>query len=276
MDRTAHIARRIVGARIFEYAIIALILLSGALLGLATSPAIVDRYGDAIAMGNRVILGVFIVEAALKMLALAPTSQRYFRDGWNVFDFAIIVFALVPATGSFAMVARLGRLLRVLRLISAIKELRLIVGALVRSIPSVANIMMLMSIVVYIYAIVGYHLFHEADPTHWRTLGISLLSLFRIITLEDWTDIMYAAMEHHGLAWLYFLSFVVGGTFVVANLFIAVVINNLDKAKVEQLNALETPPSQEELLRELRSTQETLRRLEDRLSGYAPDSAQRQ
>ena len=268
MDRTAHIAQRIVGARIFEYGIIALILASGALLGLATSPAIVDQYGDAIAMGNRVILGVFIVEAALKMLALAPTSQRYFRDGWNVFDFAIIVFALVPATGSFAMVARLGRLLRVLRLISAIKELRLIVGALVRSIPSVANIMMLMSIVVYIYAIVGYHLFHEADPTHWRTLGISLLSLFRVITLEDWTDIMYAAMEHHGLAWLYFLSFVVGGTFVVANLFIAVVINNLDKAKVDQLKTLEEPPSREELLRELRTTQETLRRLEDRLSGY--------
>ncbi|MCY4582125.1 MAG: ion transporter, partial [Chloroflexi bacterium] len=143
-----------------------------------------------------------------------------------------------------------------------------IVGALVRSIPSVANIMMLMSIVVYIYAIVGYHLFHEADPTHWRTLGISLLSLFRIITLEDWTDIMYAAMEHHGLAWLYFLSFVVGGTFVVANLFIAVVINNLDKAKVDELKALETPPSREELLRELRTTQETLRRLEDRLTGY--------
>ena len=271
MDRTAHIAQRITGARIFEYGIIALILASGALLGLATSPDIVDQYGDAIAMGNRVILGVFIAEAALKMLALAPTSQRYFRDGWNVFDFAIIVFALVPATGSFAMVARLGRLLRVLRLISAIKELRLIVGALVRSIPSVANIMMLMSIVVYIYAIVGYHLFHEADPTHWRTLGISLLSLFRVITLEDWTDIMYAAMEHNGLAWLYFLSFVVGGTFVVANLFIAVVINNLDKAKVDQLKTLEEPVSREELLRELRTTQETLRRLEDRLGAYGEE-----
>ena len=193
--------------------------------------------------------------------------------GACAFEYAIIalilasVFALVPATGSFAMVARLGRLLRVLRLISAIKELRFIVGALVRSIPSVANIMMLMSIV-YIYAIVGYHLFHEADPTHWRTLGVSLLSLFRVITLEDWTDIMYAAMEHHGLAWLYFVSFVVGGTFVVANLFIAVVINNLDKAKTDQLKTLAEPVSRDELLRELRSTQETLRRLEDRLSGY--------
>lgn len=268
MDRIRHLAQRITGARAFEYAIIVLILTSGALLGLGTSPDIVDRYGDALVLGNQLILGVFIVESALKMTALAPLPQRYFRDGWNVFDFAIIVFALIPATGSLAMIARLGRLLRVLRLISAIKELRLIVGALVRSIPSVANIMMLMSIIVYIYAIIGYHLFHEVDPTHWRTLGISLLSLFRIITLEDWTDIMYAAMEHHGLAWLYFLSFVVGGTFVVANLFIAVVINNLDKAKVDQLQSLQEPVSQEELLRELRSTQETLRRLEDRLVGY--------
>ena len=272
MDRIPHLAQRITGARAFEYAIIALILLSGALLGLGTSPSMVDRYGDALVLGNQLILGVFVVEAALKITARAPQPQRYFSDGWNVFDFTIIVFALIPATGSFAMIARLGRLLRVLRLISAIKELRLIVGALVRSIPSVANIMMLMSIIVYIYAIIGYHLFHEADPTHWRTLGISLLSLFRIITLEDWTDIMYAAMEHHGLAWLYFLSFVVGGTFVVANLFIAVVINNLDKAKIDQLNALQEPVSQEELLRELRTTQETLRRLEDRLVGYGGES----
>ena len=268
MARIPHFVQRVVGARAFEYAIIALILTSGALLGLGTSPGIVERYGDALTRGNQLILAVFVVEAALKMTALAPQPQRYFRDGWNVFDFAIIVFALVPATGSFAMIARLGRLLRVLRLISAIKELRLIVGTLVRSIPSVANIMMLMSIIVYIYAIVGYHLFHEADPTHWRNLGISLLSLFRVITLEDWTDIMYAAMEHHPLAWLYFVSFVVGGTFVVANLFIAVVINNLDNAKTEQLRTLQEPVSQEELLRELRTTQETLRRLEDRLTSY--------
>ena len=259
MDRILQLTGRVVGSRAFEYAIIALILVSGVLLGLGTSPGIVERYGDALTLGNQVILAVFIVEAALKMTALAPQPQRYFRDGWNVFDFAIIVFALVPATGSLAMVARLGRLLRVLRLISAIKELRLIVGALVRSIPSVANIMMLMSIIVYIYAIVGYHLFSEADPTHWRTLGRSVLTLFEIITLEGWTEVMRAAMEHQPLAWLYFVSFVVGGTFVVANLFIAVVINNLDNAKAEQLRTLQAPVSQEELLRELRTTQETLR-----------------
>ncbi|MCY3640080.1 MAG: ion transporter, partial [Gammaproteobacteria bacterium] len=101
--------------------------------------------------------------------------------------------------------------------------------------------------------------------THWRNLGISLLSLFRIVTLEDWTDIMYAAMATHGWAWAYFVSFVVLGTFVVINLFIAVVLNNLDEAKQERLRELETTPGREEILRELKTTQQMLARLERRL-----------
>ena len=216
--------------------------------------------------GNRVILAIFIVEAALKMLALAPKPHRYFADGWNVFDFAIIVFSLVPATGAFAMIARLGRLLRVLRLISTIEDLRLIVAALVKSIPNVGHILMLMSIIVYIYAIIGFQLFHEHDPEHWRNIGISILTLFEIITLEGWVDVNAKAMELNPLAWIYFVSFVVVGTFVVVNLFIAVVINNLDRAKEESLRELEAPVSRDELLRELRATQDSLQRLETRIS----------
>ncbi len=265
MDSVVRFAQRVVAVRWFEFGIVALILATAALLGLATSAGVVERYGDWIDWANRVILGAFIVEAILKMTALAPRPQRYFRDGWNVFDFTVIVFALIPAAGSFAMVARLARLMRVMRLISTIKELRVIVGALVRSIPSVANVMMLMGIIVYVYAVVGHQLFSETDPAHWRTLGISLLTLFEVITLEGWAEIMAAAMEEHPLSWLYFVSFVVVGTFVVANLVIAVVINNLDEVKLEQLRDLQEPPSAQELLRELRATQESLRRLEERL-----------
>jgi len=127
------------------------------------------------------------------------------------------------------------------------------------------HIVALMSLMVYIYAIIGYQLFHKHDPEHWRNLGISLLSLFRVVTLEDWTDIMYKAMELHPLAWIYFVSFVIFGTFVVINLFIAVVINNLDEAKQERLRKLEQPPTSENLLSELRATQQSLRRLEDQL-----------
>ena len=265
MHQATQFADRLVNRPAFEYTIIALILMNGVLLGLETSPALEQRYGGIMHLGNQIVLGVFIVEALLKMLALAPRIDRYFHDGWNVFDFLVIVFSLIPATGQFAMVARLARLLRVLRLVSAIRELRLIVAALVRSIPSVGYVIMLMSIIVYIYAIIGYHLFHEHDPTHWRTLGISVLTLFNIITLEGWTVVMEKAMQVHPWSWIYFVSYVVAATFVVINLFIAIIINNLDEAKAERLRELEPPVSREELLRELRSTRDALRRLEHRL-----------
>ncbi len=265
MQQISLFADRLVNKAAFEYTIIALILLNGVFLGLGTSPVLAQQYGDLLHLGNQIVLGVFIVEALLKMIALAPRVDMYFRDGWNVFDFLVIVFSLIPATGEFAMVARLARLLRVLRLISAIRELRLIVAALVRSIPSVGHVMLLMSIIVYIYAIIGYQLFHEHDPMHWRSLGISVLTLFNIITLEGWTVVMENAMQLHSWAWIYFVSFVIAGTFVVINLFIAIIINNLDEAKAERLRELEPPVSRAELLRELRTTRDALRRLEQRL-----------
>ncbi len=266
MNQLVKISAGLVSSNWFEYFIIAVIIVNGIILGLETSSTISRLYGDWLYLGNDIALGVFIVEAALKMLALWPRPQRYFRDGWNVFDFSIIVFALVPATGQFAMIARLARLLRVVRLISAIRDLRLIVAALVRSIPSVGHVMMLMSIVAYIYAIMGHQLFHEHDPEHWGTLGRSLLTLFNITTLDNWTQIMNAAMEHHPWAWIYFVSFVVVGTFVVINLFIAIIINSLDDTKRSQLQEGLEPVSHQDIVRELRATQETLKRLEERLN----------
>ena len=266
MNRVVNFCHRLVKARAFEYGIIGVIIANSILLGMETSETLERHYGHWMHMGNQVALGIFIVEAALKIIAVAPRIQRYFFDGWNLFDFLIIVLALVPSTGQFAMIARLARLLRVLRLITAIKELRLIIAALMRSIPSVGHVMMLMSIIVYIYAVMGYHLFHEHDPDNWRTLGISLLTLFNIITLEGWTDIMRTAMEMNPFAWIYFVSFVIVGTFVVINMFIAIIINNLDEAKADRLRKLQQPVSREELLNELRSTREALSRLEDRLN----------
>ena len=271
MKRLTDRTQRLVDAPAFEYTIIAIIILNGAVLGMTTSPALSERYGSWFTLGNRIALAIFIVEALLKMIASSPRVAGYFKDGWNVFDFLVIVFALIPATGQFAMIARLARLLRVLRLISTIRDLRLIVSALVRSIPSVGHVMMLMSIIVYIYAVMGYHLFHEDDPENWRNLGIALLTLFNVITLEGWTVVMATAMKTHSLAWLYFVSFVIVGTFVVINLFIAIIINNLDEAKLERLQDIERPVSREELLREIRATQNALQRLEAHLDDDRED-----
>ena len=263
--RLVRLARRVVSAPWFRHGMTIIILVNAAIIGLDTLAPLTNKFHNLFVLANRFFLGLCVIEALIKMGALWPRSQDYFRDNWNLFDFSIIVVCLLPLNSELATVARLVRLLRVLRLLSALPELRLIVSTLVRSIPGMFNVMALMSIVFYIYGVAGYHLFHDIDPTHWRNLGIALLSLFRIVTLEDWTDIMYAAMQTYWWAWIFFVSFVIVGTFVVINLFIAVVLNNLETAKSEALDALRSPASKEELIKEITRTQEALAALHKRL-----------
>jgi voltage-gated sodium channel len=269
-DDSAHpvkaYARRIIEARAFEPFMIGLILFNALLIGLETSPAMIESYGPWLHLGNDIILAVFIAEAVLKMTAVAPRFGLYFGNGWNLFDFSIVVLSLIPATGEFALVARLVRILRVLRLISAVPQLRLIVATLVRSIPSMGHVIMLMSVMFYIYAVTGVHFFSVDDPEHWGTLGSALLTLFQLVTLEGWVEVMDTVMENHPWAWLYFVSFVLLGTFVILNLFIAVVINNLETAKLEQLEELEKPVTHEDVLKELERTRDALRDLQTKIA----------
>lgn len=258
-------AKRIVGARWFEPWMIGLILFNGLLIGLETSKALVAQYGDWLHLGNDAILAIFIAEVVLKLAAVAPRFRLYFGNGWNLFDFSVVVLSLIPATGEFALVARLIRVLRVLRLVSAVPQLRLIVATLVRSIPSMGHVILLMSILFYIYAVTGFHLFHEHDAARWGTLGTALLTLFQLVTLEGWVDIMEKAMELHPWSWVYFISFVLIGTFVMLNLFIAVVINNLESSKAAELEELREPVTHEEVLGELKRTRDALADLQRRL-----------
>ncbi len=261
------LARSITGQRWFEYAIISFILLSALVLGLGTVPVLAARYGAWLEGAHHTVLAIFILEAVLKIIAVAPRIGRYFTDGWNLFDFSIILLSLIPATGELALIARLARLMRVLRLISTIPKLRLIVDTLLRSIPGLGHVMLLMSIIFYVYAIVGYHLFHQHDPEHWGNLPLAMLTLFRVVTLEDWTDVMYTALEFYSWAWIYFISFIFMGTFVIINLFIAVVLNNLDETKAEQAEALAARATRDDLLAEFAAIQLALARLRKRMEG---------
>ena len=270
-------AHRIVEARGFEPFMIGLILFNAVLIGLETSHEVVAQYGDLLHLGNDVILWIFILEAVLKITAVAPRLALYFGNGWNLFDFTIVILSLVPATGEFALVGRLIRVLRVLRLVSAVPQLRLIVATLVRSIPSMGHVIGLMSIIFYIYAVTGFHLFHKDDPEHWGSLGEALLTLFSVVTLEGWVQVMEVLLKPHPWAWIYFVTFILIGTFVMLNLFIAVVINNLDASKAAELEELAQPPTRDEIVDELKRTREMLAVLQrklEALSTSAPGSRQ--
>ena len=252
MNGLRRLCVRLVAAPAFNGLIIAMILVTAIGLGLETSQTFHARFGGTVRWAYHVALAVFVLEAAIKLTAVSPRFERYFKDGWNLFDFAILILAFLPDAGELAIIARLARLLRILRVATVVPQLRLIVSTLIRSLPGLGHVMLLLSAIYYVYAIAGVHLFRDHDPTHWRSLGIALLTLFRVMTLEDWTDVMYVAMELHPMAWLFFVSFVMLAAVIMINLVIAVVINNLHDARIEIVPAKGGEDEDEATLRTVR------------------------
>jgi voltage-gated sodium channel len=270
-------ARRVVGNRRFTAFVIGVILVNAVLVGLETSPEVIARYGAQLELLNALIIGIFSVEIALRIASYWPRPLRFFRDSWNVFDFVIVALSLLPAAGSFATVARLARLLRVVRLISVLPELRLIVGTMLRSFSSMIAIVALLALVMYVYAVLGYHMFGAIDPAHWGDLGTAVRTLFEALTLEGWLELQAAVIGQVPLAWLYFGSYILIAVFIVVNLFIAVILNNLEQVKVEQaaedMATERRPEMDEELLRRVERIRTELGELEMRLKARAETDA---
>jgi len=242
----------------FQRFILVTIIIAGILVGIQTYGDRVASYSGLLNFADAIILAIFTVEVVVKVLAEAPKYLRYFKDSWNVFDFTIVAIALIALflpdlNAGFIAVLRLVRILRVFKLVTAIPKLQVLVGALLKSIPSMGYIGILLSLLFYIYAAMAVFLFGENDPVHFGDLQTSMLSLFRVVTLEDWTDIMYINM--HGcdhpisgygvesgcvapqgfgvVGALFFVSFVLIGTMVVLNLFIGVIMTSMDEARDE-------------------------------------------
>jgi voltage-gated sodium channel len=256
--------RRLVEGRRFHDAVVVLIVCNAALMGIETSSAVMLRYGDGLRLLNRLIQALFVCEIGARLLA-ARTPRAFFADGWNVFDFVVVAASLLPAAGPFATVARLARILRVTRLVSASAELRLIVATMLRSIPSLGHVVVLLGVLLYVYAIAGFYLFGAHDAVRWGTLGAALLSLFQILTLEGWPDMQAALLGPLPWAWLYFASFVIIAVFVVINLFIAVVINNLQVVQAEAQLRADGRRSEHATLEAIAALRRQLDALEQRL-----------
>ena len=230
-------ARRIAESRHFQNAILAVILLTAVLIGLETSDDLATRYRSVFDLVEMAVQTIFVVEIAIRMLAYWPRVFRFFADGWNLFDFAVVTASFLPQAGPIAVIARLARLLRVARLVSLFPELRLIVSTMLRSIPSMGHVILMLGLLLYVYGVLGVYAFRDQDPERWGSLGAAFLTLFQILTLEGWVEVQAAAMAGNRWAWVYFASFVIVAVFVVVNLFIAVVLNNLDEIRHEDRQA---------------------------------------
>lgn len=267
----------IVVSRAFDMVITGLILLQAFTLAIEAMPMILpddSRTFDAFRTVNIIVVGVFVVEAAIKIAAQYPKPLNYFRDGWNNFDFGIIVLSVLPITGEFYTIARLVRLLRITRLVTKSKELRVLVSTLLHSIPSIFNILILLGMLFFIYSIIGYHLFKDVDPEHWSDFLTAFTTLFEVLTLEEWVGVTEPIMAELGpVYWVYFASFILIGTFIIINLFISVIVRKSEEAhrRVEEESGV--PLTQREIIHEIKEIRKILSDLERRLPEGAVDAS---
>jgi len=203
-------------------ALIALILVNAAVLGLETSPSAMARWGALLVRIDTAILAVFVVEIALRLVARGP---RFFRDPWAVFDFVVVGIALLPASGPFAVLRAL-RVLRVLRLMTFVPSMRRVVGGLLAAIPGLSSVFAVIALIFYVGSVMATKLFGGQFPEWFGSLGASAYTLFQVMTLESWSmGIARPVMEAFPHAWAFFVPFILIATFTMLNLFIAVIVN---------------------------------------------------
>lgn len=217
-------ARRLLESGWFERFITTVIVVNAITLGLETWPPAMRSAGPLLLAVDALALGIFAFEIGLK---LAVYGRRFFRDSWNVFDFAVVTIALIPSTGPLSVLRAL-RILRALRLISVVPQMRTVVGALFRALPGMGAIVAVLLLLFYVAAVMTTKLFGEAFPQWFGSIGESMYSLFQIMTLESWSmGIVRPVMDTYPFAWAFFVPFIIITSFAVLNLFIALIVNSM-------------------------------------------------
>lgn len=183
------------------------------------------------------ITGVFLVEIIVRFLG-EERKRDFFKQGWNIFDTVIVLVSLIPAENSdMALIGRLIRIFRVLRMVSIIPELRMLLNSLLKALPQLGYVMLLMFIIFYIYAAIGATFFAPINSVLWGDISLSLLTLFRVMTFEDWTDVMYETMEVYPLSWLFYVTFIFFTAFAFLNMVIGIIVGVLEQEHARERKA---------------------------------------
>jgi voltage-gated sodium channel len=245
LDRASGLKKLFIDIRsnkIFELFVITVIVISALKVGIGTYPL-----GPNITAGLKIldyaVTIFFLVEIIIRMAA-EHNLKRFFSKGWNIFDFVIVTASLIPIDESeMALLGRLLRIFRVLRLVSMIPELQVLLAALLQAIPRMGYVTLLMFIIFYIYGAAGSIFFAEINPTLWGNISIAMLTLFRVATFEDWTDVMYETMDVYPLSWLFYLTFIFLVAFIFLNMMIGIVIQTLqsEHEKIEKKPEIKAP-----------------------------------
>ena len=230
MRRFSEVLRSIVSGKLWSCCIAALIIINTIVLGMETYPNVMNSYGNLLKYIDQKILYLFIIELSIRFIAY---GFNFFKSPWSIFDLCVVGIALIPAQDAFSAL-RAARALRALRLISIFPKLRGVIEGLVMAIPGIGAIAGVMSIIICVFGLIASKLYGAAYPEWFGNLHLSIFSLFQIMTLEGWPDIVRTVMQEKPYAWIFFVTYILIATFSVLNLFIAVIVDAMQRNQTEE------------------------------------------
>ncbi|MEU6660312.1 ion transporter [Streptomyces sp. NPDC046821] len=266
--------RAVTEARWFAVTVFALILANAAVLGVETYSGAIDRFDDELKLVEHAFLALFTVEILLRAAAHADQPRGFWRDPWNLFDLAVVACAFLPVVRENATVLRLLRLARVLRAARFLPQLRIVLVAVGRSLPGTVSFLIVGSLLLYVYAMVGWVFFGTADPEHFGSIGRAILTLFLLITLDGLGDVVRAGLEISRWSILYYASYVLIASFVLVNVLIGVVLTSLEEARAMEeaaagpAPASAAPATEEEVRAHIAAARSALDQLENSLDRF--------
>ena len=251
----------------FEPAVLALILFNAVVLGLDTFQVIAERYQPVLSWVYPAILAGYVLELLIRFTATGWNVREFVADKWNVFDFVVIAVAFVPLVQQTVTVLRLLRLARIVRVVRFLPDLQIIVGAIARSVRGIASLVAATTLLLYIYGMLGWILFGDHDAEHYGNIGRAMLTMFVMLTLENFPDNVARGQEISAWSNLFFISYALIMSFLIFNLFIGIVLGAMEEARAAQAAEHQT----DDLLARLRSARQALEETERELERLRGD-----
>lgn len=206
-------------------------MINAIVLGLETFPSMMTSYGDALILANNVCYAIFVLELLLRFASYGRRPQDFFKNGWNVFDLIIIGGVWIPGVRENATLLRILRLARIARLLRFLPDARVLITTVVRSLPPLGSIVVLTFLILFLYGMVGWAMFGAALPESWGTITRAMLTLFVLLTLENFPTYLEEALTVTPWATVYFISYVLVAAFVIFNLLIGIIIGSMESAR---------------------------------------------
>jgi len=223
---------RIVYSSQFELVIAFIILVNAVSLALLTMPDVEPSVERTLTQLDTYALYLYLIELIMRILSYGKRPWEFFRQGWNVFDFTIVILSFGIFSGQ-TIILRLLRIFRLIRIFRFLPEVRVLTTSVVKSLPPLMSVGVLIFLALFIYGMAGVYLFGEQLPDSWGSITQALTSLFILLTLENFPNYLEEAVEVSPWALPFYLSYIFIVVFTVLNVLIGIVLNAMDEAREE-------------------------------------------